>query len=60
MSLAWTGADFGQLLVRALIFRLVALNEQARELDLRCLAELALFTPVIEWVERLARQPNRP
>lgn len=55
VSLAWTGADFAQLLVRALIFRLVALNEQARELDPRCLAELALFAPV---VERLVRQPD--
>jgi uncharacterized protein (TIGR02569 family) len=47
------GADFGQLLVRALMFRLVALTEQARELDPSCLSELALFRPVLDAVERL-------
>ena len=30
IRLAWTGPDFHQLLVRALVFRLVALNETAR------------------------------
>jgi hypothetical protein len=51
--LALGGADFGQLLVRALMFRLAALTERARELDPFCLSELALFRPVLDAVEQL-------
>jgi uncharacterized protein (TIGR02569 family) len=50
------GPDFGQLLVRALIFRLAALTEQARDVGPSCLSELSLFPPVIGAIERLAAE----
>jgi uncharacterized protein (TIGR02569 family) len=71
-GLLWYGADhhlltrgdrgphFGQLLVRALMFRLIALTEQARDVDPACLSELSLFTPVIGAVERLVAEPTTP
>lgn len=48
--------EFPQMLVRALIFRLVALTEKSRELDPACLSELQLFTPVISAVEHAVAQ----
>jgi uncharacterized protein (TIGR02569 family) len=59
MTSAGHGRDFLQLLVRAALFRLVALTEKARDLDPSCLSDLALFTPVIRTVERLATR-NTP
>ncbi len=53
VSLAWTGADFGQLLVRAAIFRLVALTERDRETGRTSPAELAEFAPVLELLDQL-------
>jgi uncharacterized protein (TIGR02569 family) len=53
------GRDFLQMLVRAVMFRLIALTEKARDLDPSCLSDLALFTPVIRTIERLAT-PNTP
>jgi uncharacterized protein (TIGR02569 family) len=46
--------DFAQLLVRALIFRLIAHTERARELDLACLSELELFDSAISAAEQLS------
>jgi uncharacterized protein (TIGR02569 family) len=45
--------DFGQLLARAVIFRLIALTEKVREVGLACLSELEEFRPVIDIVEHL-------
>ncbi|MGI8679014.1 MAG: hypothetical protein ACR2LX_10075 [Jatrophihabitans sp.] len=50
---AWAGPDFAQLLVRALIFRLVALNERARGTGASSLAELPLFARAIDTVDEL-------
>lgn len=41
------------MLVRALLFRLVALTENARDIDRSRLSELSLFTPVINTLEQL-------
>jgi uncharacterized protein (TIGR02569 family) len=53
--LALGGADLPQLLVRALMFRLAALTEKARDVHPACLAELALFPPVLDLVEQFTR-----
>lgn len=65
-GLVWFGADrdlvtygaqhpdFPQMLVRALLFRLVALTERDRETNPSFLRELQLFTPVVRIVEQLA------
>ncbi|MEY9932945.1 hypothetical protein ABH926_007598 [Catenulispora sp. GP43] len=54
LALASTGADFPQMLVRALLFRLVALNEKARSFGMECLdGELELFEPVVALVREL-------
>jgi uncharacterized protein (TIGR02569 family) len=45
-------AGFAQLLVRALIFRLIALTEHARDVGSVDLAELQLFSPVVAAVEQ--------
>jgi uncharacterized protein (TIGR02569 family) len=54
VALASTGADFPQMLVRALLFRLVALNEQAKAFGVECLdGELARFERVLAYVREL-------
>lgn len=54
VALASTGADFPQMLVRALLFRLVALNEKARSFGMECLdGELEPFEPVVAYVREL-------
>jgi uncharacterized protein (TIGR02569 family) len=53
VSSAGPDGDFGQLLVRALIFRLVALTERARDEGQSCLTELQPFLPVVGTVEQL-------
>jgi uncharacterized protein (TIGR02569 family) len=54
IELASTGAEFPQMLVRALVFRLVALNERARLFGAECLdGELELFEPVVGYVREL-------
>lgn len=60
LRLAWATPQFPQLLARALIFRLVALNEQARSTDAACLDGLAAFEPVVTEVESLVRGGARP
>ena len=64
-ALLWFGADrrvlvaradtdgFAQMLVRALMFRLVALTEGARDDGSGCLSELSVFDPVIDTLERV-------
>lgn len=44
---------FYQLLVRAAIFRLGALNERVRASDLECLTELPLFDRVVGWLKEV-------
>lgn len=52
LTAAWAaGNDSAQLLVRALIFRLVAATEAAREGATADLAGLAAFDPVIDFVD---------
>ena len=53
VSAAGPDGDFGQLLVRALIFRLVALTERARDEGPSWLSELQPFVPVVGTVEQL-------
>jgi uncharacterized protein (TIGR02569 family) len=54
VALAGKGADFPQMLVRALVFRLVALNEKARTFGRECLdGELELFVPVVAYAREL-------
>jgi uncharacterized protein (TIGR02569 family) len=53
VSLPWTGADFAQLLVRAAIFRLIALTERDRAAGPVNPEELAEFVPVLELLEQL-------
>jgi uncharacterized protein (TIGR02569 family) len=53
LSLAYSSPDFPQLLVRALIFRLVALNEQARDTDADLREDLAGFDAAASAVEAL-------
>lgn len=54
IELASTGAEFPQMLVRAMVFRLVALNEKARLFGVECLdGELELFEPVVGYVREL-------
>lgn len=56
VELASSGADFPQMLVRAALFRLVALNEMARAFGAGVLdGELDVFEPVIDYVRVLAR-----
>lgn len=55
LGLADGGRDFPQMLVRAVIFRLVALSEQARTFGPGCLDELTQFTRVVAEVERVDR-----
>lgn len=56
VELASSGADFPQMLVRAALFRLVALNEMARAFGLGVLeGELGVFGPVIDYVRVLAQ-----
>lgn len=43
-------AIFSQLLVRAALFRLGALNERARTIDPACLDDLARFDRTIQWL----------
>lgn len=59
IQLAAGGADFPRLLARAVVFRLVALDGQAREVGPSCLGELALFAPVVSAVERLVAASGR-
>jgi uncharacterized protein (TIGR02569 family) len=54
LTLAGTTSEFPQLLVRALIFRLVAHNEQARLSEALSPDELAQFAAVVSEVESLA------
>jgi uncharacterized protein (TIGR02569 family) len=54
LTLAGTTPEFPQLLVRALIFRLVAHNEQARLSEALSPDELAQFAAVVSEVESLA------
>ena len=53
LRLASSSPDFPQLLVRALIFRLVALNERARHTDAGLRDELARFDSAVSSVEAL-------
>lgn len=53
------GAGFAQPLVRALLFRLVALTERAREDGPSCLAELPLLTAAGSAVERVVASAGR-
>jgi uncharacterized protein (TIGR02569 family) len=55
LALGHQHSDFPQMLVRAVVFRLVALTERAREIDPSCLSELQLFAPVVRTIEQLAR-----
>jgi uncharacterized protein (TIGR02569 family) len=55
LTLVWTTPEFPQMLVRALVFRLVALNEQGRSLDAAGLDELARFDQVVTEFESVAR-----
>jgi uncharacterized protein (TIGR02569 family) len=56
LTLTGTTPDFPQLLVRALIFRLVAANERARLSEASSLDELAQFEVVLSEVESLAHR----
>jgi uncharacterized protein (TIGR02569 family) len=56
LTLTGTTPDFPQLLVRALIFRLVAANERARLSEASSLDELAQFEVVLSEVESLAHE----
>ena len=53
-ELAWSSQDFHQLLVRALIFRLVAFNEAARGAAVEVLDELASFERAASEVEAVS------
>jgi uncharacterized protein (TIGR02569 family) len=55
VELAATGTDFPRMLARATIFRLVALDGLARQVDRTCRDEQVLFAPVVALVEALCR-----